>query len=88
MEKLNVKIKEGLSVYQNCGNIYFENNKEKGVYEPMPLSDMVKLLSHNKVYPKIKFDRQFELIYDSKNSYVIAPTIHKAFCNLIITLFG
>lgn len=88
MEKLNVKTKDGLSVYQNYGNIYFENNKEEGVFEPMPISDMIKLLSHNKIYPKIKFDNHFELICENLNKPVIGNTLNKAFVNLIIMLFG
>jgi hypothetical protein len=84
MQLLHTKTKEGLKVYEDRGNVYNENN----LFRPMHITEMVQLLSHNRIYPKIKFDRQIELIYDNKNSYVIGKTLHRVFCNLVIKIFS
>ena len=87
MQKLNVKTKDGQDLWHTDDWVYCGRYQQYAAR--MIVSDMIKFLSHNEIYPKIKFDKQFELIYDDKqNKYVIGETLHSAFCNLILTLFG
>jgi hypothetical protein len=86
MELLHTKTKDGKNLYHTDDWVYCGDSPNTATR--LIVSDMIKVLSHNKIYPKIKFDRQFELIHDNKNNYVIGETLHSAFCNLIIKIFS
>lgn len=84
MKPLNVPSKNGEKFFHQDGLVYHETYGNKvGV----SIEYMIQALSHNKCYPQIKFDRQYELIYDKPNKYVIGDTLHNAFCKLMIKLF-
>ena len=84
MLPLDLKSKNGEKFFHQDGLVYHETHGNKvGV----SIEYMIHVLSHNGYYPKVKFDRQYELIYDKPNKYVIGETLHQAFCKLLITLF-
>jgi hypothetical protein len=84
MEKLIFQSKNGESFFHQDGDVYYE---KYGKHVLASTGKMIHELSHQGIYPTIKFDRQYELIYARPNKYVIGPTLHQAFCNLMITLF-
>lgn len=87
MQKLNAKTKDGEHLGYEDGIIYKRGNR--GFYFGLSVEDMIIALSDNNIYPKVKFDAQFELIYDEGlNRYATGDTLNRAFVNLILTLFG